>query len=505
MTAQGIPTKLDLIIKQLVELRAYVHGKYPSGKLYSIVGNYCVFGCKVTQGFSASDMLLALDGQAVGDESHLNPDIEDPPTRYEHYPNMALVYGEVFLKKNVNKTTEEDDSLLLGDAPGTSGYGRYDVIYLYMGHAGPGIGILQGTASTDCYDDFQANGLEQGAYPQTYDPTGLPAGVMVVARVYVQYGDTGIGNARIADLRDFVGRLQTVIGSATPPTITIGDDALLGSGPDAAREDSKIKVHLPGLRDGRFERLNADTGRLVGLPGTSKKIEVNGEYTSLASNIERALTAGNYLLNADGSISTSNPAANTNYYAYLLGPGHSTNPNELRYSATAPNSNGYLGTTGDAAHCRHVGWCGTDGSTQIADNMAVASEFNPITEITTKAGTGIGTTNSSTDWESILGITKNILMPPNWKAYAIGKIRVQHDTVAKLMAMEVRLNDASINSSIGSMTGSIADKPVTIISTVSLLQSSLGYVEFDVWTYVEANTATYMGNQCNMIIIRFPG
>jgi len=430
MTAQGIPTKLDLIIKQLVELRAYVHGKYPSGKLYAMIGNHCVYGCKVTEGFSASDMLLALDGQAAGDESHLNPDIEDPPTRYEHYPNMALVYGEVFLKKNVNKTTEEDDSLLLGDAPGTSGYGRYDVIYLYMGHAGPGIGILQGTASTECYNDFQANGLEQGAYPQTYDPTGLPAGVMVVARVYVQYGDTGIGNARIADLRTFTGRIHSdvmelanakgdlLVGKSNNvlEAITAGSQGQLLIIDSNQTLGVKWESVLKNLCDGRVIRQSATVARLQGLDGSSKLIFINGNFGDLSTPWDCDLTADN-TITAAGVDSGSLPSADTTYCSYAIGPGHSNANlrNKLRLSTTAPASDGYLGGSGDAAHCRHVGWLHTDGSTQIADETCHSKFKGKTASVRNTLTSGTYSPGNASTWEDT-GVEVDFLWPPGWAA-----------------------------------------------------------------------------------------
>lgn len=192
--------------KQITSLRAMVNGLRDPGKLYAILGDFCVFGCKITQGSTAADMYLALDGQATGDESHLNPDINADPLRHEEYPNIAVIYGEVFESPNVNKTDETDESLLLDDAPGTLGYGRYDIVYAYIGKSGPALDILTGTASTAVKDDFTADGIDTDAYPSTFDPT-LPKGTFPLARVFVQTGDTGIANARIVDIRNFTSRV----------------------------------------------------------------------------------------------------------------------------------------------------------------------------------------------------------------------------------------------------------------------------------------------------------
>lgn len=192
--------------QQIAALRALVNGVRDPGKLFVMVGDYCVYGCKITQGTSASDLYLALDGQASGDSAHLNPDINPTPLRTEEYPNIALIYGEAFLSNNINTVDQSNDSLLMEDAPGTANYGRYDIVYAYIGQAGPAVAILTGTSAAAVKTDFVANGLDTAPYPSTFDPT-LPKGTFPLARVYIQTGDTGIANARIADIRDFTSRL----------------------------------------------------------------------------------------------------------------------------------------------------------------------------------------------------------------------------------------------------------------------------------------------------------
>lgn len=191
-----------------------VNGVRDQGRWYTIAGDFVLFGCKVTQGTSESDMYLALDGQFSGDEAHLNPDIQEDPIRHEEYPNIALIYGDMFEIVNVNTDDESSDDLLVDDAPTTSGFGRYDIVYAFIGQAGPALGILTGEASEAVKTDFDSNGLDLAAYPSTFDAV-LPHATLPLARVYVQTGDTGIANARIADLRDFTGRLTTGGGGAT--------------------------------------------------------------------------------------------------------------------------------------------------------------------------------------------------------------------------------------------------------------------------------------------------
>lgn len=203
--------QIQALKNNISSLRALVNGSRDQGKFYSMAGDFVVFGCKITQGTSASDMYLALEGQSSG-ESHENPDINIDPIRHEEYPNIAFIYGEMFEMSDVNVSDTANDSLLLDDAPGTSGYGRYDLVYAYVGQAGPSIAILTGTASAAVKTDFDGNGLDTSAYPSAYDPT-LPHGTFLLARVYVQVGDTGIANARIADLRNFKSRMNPVAQS----------------------------------------------------------------------------------------------------------------------------------------------------------------------------------------------------------------------------------------------------------------------------------------------------
>jgi len=201
-----IPQQIQTLRNNITSLRAMVNGSRDQGLWYAMFGNLVVYGCKVNEGASATDLYLALDGQDAGDTAHLNPDIVTPALRHEEYPNIALVYGEVFEAENVNKADTANDSLLLEPAPATAGFGRYDLVYLYLGQAGPAVAICTGTASAAVKTQFDATGLDTAAYKSTYDPT-LPHGTFPIARVYVQTGDTGIANARIADLRDFKGRL----------------------------------------------------------------------------------------------------------------------------------------------------------------------------------------------------------------------------------------------------------------------------------------------------------
>ncbi|MBW2148119.1 MAG: hypothetical protein JRI22_13960 [Deltaproteobacteria bacterium] len=255
------------------------------------------------------------------------------------------------------------------------------------------------------------------------------------APVEINPGDAGsAGSSSLAAKEDH----EHPFPCAAPGTTALGDASAEGSAGSAARSDHKHKYIITGLKDGRFERKDADTGRLTGLAGTSKLIEVGGDYTSLASDIERALTAGNYLLNADGSISAGDPAADATYYVYLLGQNHSTNPNELRYIATAPNSNGYLGTTGDAAHCRHVGWLHTDGSTQIADETCHSRFKGKTASVRNALTSGTYSPGNASTWEDT-GVEVDFLWPPGWAAIVEFTSTSYHNTANHNTRVRVHL------------------------------------------------------------------
>jgi len=200
----SVADQISALNKKIIGLKALIRGSSTDHNLYALLGNQVIFGCKITEGFSSTDLILALEE----DSSNINPDKQIPSERTEHYPNIANIYGRAFLTDNINSSIVDTESLVLNDAPGTVDTARHDIIYIYVSNMGPGIGILQGTASADCKNAFDTSGLETGQYPATYDSMSLPAGCVPIARVYIQYGDTGIANSRIADLRPFATRLS---------------------------------------------------------------------------------------------------------------------------------------------------------------------------------------------------------------------------------------------------------------------------------------------------------
>jgi len=290
-------------------------------------------------------------------------------------------------------------------------------------------------------------------------------------------------------------------GTSNPAQINLGDALAVGVSSLASKEDHKHFYKHTGLADVRLLRDSTTQISLNGLSGTSKLIEINGAYLDLSSAIV-CLTSDN-LLSSTGADSGGAAAASTIYYVYASNASASFAPSDLRLSATAP-TNGYLGASGNALNWRHVGWLATNASTQLADAMAVASAMNPIVETAIDPGSGTGTTNVGIGWETILGLAINVLIPVGWQVIAISKLRVQHSVAGTLCASSIYTNDTGNDDSIGVVTCSTANSGDPLYGQLRRVAASLEYVEFEVYTYTVANTATYQGNQSNLIIIRIP-
>lgn len=212
-----IPIQIQQQNNKIAALQAAIQGSIERGLLYTLAGDYVLFGCKITEGISSTDMYLALDGQATGDSIHSNPDSYFPAQRTEEYPNIALAYGRAFLSENINKADNSNEALKLEGAPSTSGFNRYDIVYIYVNNSGPAIGIATGTASNSI------TSLSTADYPTTGDPT-LVHGCIPIARVFVAQSVTGISNSNIHDLRNFTGRLRGEDGNS--PILTWSGDQI---------------------------------------------------------------------------------------------------------------------------------------------------------------------------------------------------------------------------------------------------------------------------------------
>lgn len=174
-------------------LRSKVTAYNANPLIYAALGASAFYGCKVTEGADDTDYIVALEGQATGDESHLNPDASLTAVRPYEFPNIASLKDGAF--------TAQDKTATVTDPPAT-GLGRYDIAYIYVGPNGAGFSIAAGTPATGVKDDFDLNGLDTDPYGIAFDPV-LPLGAFPLARIYVEDDVTGIPDARIADIRVF--------------------------------------------------------------------------------------------------------------------------------------------------------------------------------------------------------------------------------------------------------------------------------------------------------------
>ncbi|WP_157669896.1 hypothetical protein [Chitinibacter sp. GC72] len=192
--------------QQVSSLRALVQGSRNQGLLYALIGSHVVFGCKIVP---FSGLYLGLTGDDAADvAASKNPDRSANPVRPEQYSNIANIYGEVLLMPNQNVGVNNNADLKIATAPGTGLY-RFDVVYAYVGAAGPGLGIATGT-------------------PHATAPVvpAIPQGALALAQVRVDANVTTIAANKITDLRNFNGRLRGAPGNpGAAATVAIGSVA----------------------------------------------------------------------------------------------------------------------------------------------------------------------------------------------------------------------------------------------------------------------------------------
>lgn len=131
-------------------------------------------------------------------------------------------------------------------------------------------------------------------------------------------------------------------------------------------------------------------------------VEVNGTSVSLgASGI--ALQTTDNLITSTGADSGGAMAASTLYYVYVSNSSVGPFASDLRASTTAPslfNGIKYLGTSGNAANWRFVGWVRTNSSTQFVDSETQRFVINYYNRRSLRLYTspGYNDNNLSTTW-----------------------------------------------------------------------------------------------------------
>lgn len=133
-------------------------------------------------------------------------------------------------------------------------------------------------------------------------------------------------------------------------------------------ENSLNSIVQAGIMQGRLKFISTTEVRLERYKGDV--VEVNGSNVSLgASGI--SVAPGDNLITSTGADAGASMAASTLYYLYVSNANASPFSSDLRASTTAPsllNGVKYLGTSGNAANWRFVGYVRTNASTQFVDS-----------------------------------------------------------------------------------------------------------------------------------------
>jgi len=289
----SVSDKLQALEQTQNNLLARVAAQPLSTVYQAFVGSFVAFGCKVTEGTTSTDYTIKLEGQALGDESHLNPDIAIPPIEEHEYPNIAFAY----------KAFVSDDLRVKVEAGPTTGLARYDIASLFMGVAGPGFAVATGTPSSATKTDYDTNGLKSTPYDAAYDPT-LPIGALPVARIYIEDVFIGIANAQIADLRSFDGRLKGARGEpfVYEDLTQIQKDALASG----AIEDATIQANnaAENASHARTSELNSATSEAYA------SVSENNAANSASSADLSAVAAAADVVTTSNNVTISNTNKN---------------------------------------------------------------------------------------------------------------------------------------------------------------------------------------------------
>lgn len=146
----------------------------------------------------------------------------------------------------------------------------------------------------------------------------------------------------------------------------------------------KIGASATSYKGAFFGKLQVDSTTQVSLQRYSGEfVEVDGELLPVGASGLTLTTVANLLTNT-GADSGGAMGTNTLYHLYVSNSQASFAASSLRASATAPSlllGTFYLGTSGNAAHWRHVGWVRTDGSTHFLDdatNRNLCNRYNGV-------------------------------------------------------------------------------------------------------------------------------
>lgn len=310
----NISEQLATLSNRVSGLQNLISGQRVNPLVYSAFGQAVFYGCKVTQGSSASDYEIALEGAASGDSAHTNPDIESTPLYPFQSGNIASTKAAAFYSGDLSAIVE---------LPPTTGTGRYDIAYIAVGPTGPVFGTVTGAPSAGVRDDFIANGLSTGMYDPLTD-AALPVGALPVARIYVEDDVTGIPNERIADLRVFgVGQYISEIITIQPylsDIEAVADNIVAVTGAIQAANDAEAARDLALIYRNEAEGFRDDAEAIA------------------ASGLVSAVNNGLVFVNSSGAITSSSAlqfdgAANYRFVSASYDP--FSRFNELNYTLGA--------------------------------------------------------------------------------------------------------------------------------------------------------------------------
>ena len=184
-------------------------------------------------------------------------------------------------------------------------------------------------------------------------------------------GAITIANNAVTDAKIRDSAAVSVIGRSAATGGDPADIAATKAGQALQQIGTTLSFGISQCLDGMFAcRMQRDSTTQVSLQYyNGRYIDVNGEMVDVSSSGYALLTSDN-LLSSTGTDSGGAMGTSTLYYVYVSNSQASFAPGDLRASATGPSAYRgakYLGTSGNAAHWRFVGWVRTNGSTNFVD------------------------------------------------------------------------------------------------------------------------------------------
>lgn len=225
--------------------------------------------------------------------------------------------------------------------------------------------------------------------------------------------------------------------------------------------DTAIGVRLEYLADVRVEYSDANTVKLTGVPGSSKKIMVNGALVSVASDLTLDTdSAAEFVIVGTSTVSKSTALDSYTggsynayglHYLYVANTAAAFNfsgydrRSKIFVSAEAPTTGGYLSATGDGVNARCVGMFAVNASRQFDHAMCVASLYNALPLSRQVTGTG-GTWDTLTldAIATVSGCDFYVVVPDDWVYTVSGLVSLRNEDTDPCEFTIVLRNDTSV-------------------------------------------------------------